>query len=258
LASYFILAYAFAWVLIPLVANISVAFGFLALFAPALAAVVVTVALDGRGGALRLMRDAIRRRGLPIWYLVALALPFVLAGITNLVSRLTGTTPKSFDASVLPISLLLAVLVIGEELGWRGFALPRLQSMFHPLVAAVVLGAIWAAWHIPNALIPGLEYYVTAFPAFAAYVVAISILFTWLYNAARESILVAWVFHGAINTALAVFALEDIVDQFTLNALVFGAAAVVVVIATGGSLGQTGRRGPVIQTMGSPDSRSMP
>jgi membrane protease YdiL (CAAX protease family) len=239
LVSYFILAYAFAWVLVPLVANVSVAFGFLALFAPALAAVAVTAALDGWAGARRLMRDGIRRRGSAIWYLVALLLPFALAGITNLVSRMTGGTPPPFDASVLPISMVLAVLVIGEELGWRGFALPRLQGLTHPLVAAVVLGGIWAAWHLPNALIPGLEYYVTAFPAFAAYVVSISVLFSWLYNSARDSILVAWLFHGAINTALAVFALDEIVDQFTLNALVFGAAAIVVVLATRGSLGRT-------------------
>jgi membrane protease YdiL (CAAX protease family) len=240
LASYFILAYAFAWILIPLVANVSVAFGLLALFAPALAAVVVTAALDGWTGARRLMRDAFRPRGSLIWYVVAIALPFVLAGITNVVSRMTGATPPAFNASVLPISMVLAVLVIGEELGWRGFALPRLQAIAHPLVAAIALGVIWAAWHLPNAMIPGLEHYVTAFPAFLAYVVAITVLFSWLYNSARGSILVAWVFHGAINTALAVFALDDIVDQFTFNALVFGGAALLVVIATRGSL-RTGR-----------------
>ena len=243
LASYFILAFAFAWILIPLVANVSVAFALLALFAPALAAVVVTAALDGWSGARGLMRDAIRPRGSQIWYVVAIALPFILAGITNLVSRSMGDTPPPFNASVLPISMVLAVLAIGEELGWRGYALPRLQAITHPLVAAIALGVIWAAWHLPNAMIPGLEYYVTAFPSFAAYVVAITVLFSWLYNSARDSILVAWVFHGAINTALAVFALDDIVDQFTLNALVFGAAAAVVVIATRGSLGRTGSSG---------------
>jgi uncharacterized protein len=248
LVSYFILAYVFAWILIPLAANVSLAFAFIAIFAPALAAVVVTAALEAGAGVRRLIRNAVRPRGSAIWYVVALVLPFVLAGITNLLNRMAGGTPPALEASALTISMVLAVLVIGEELGWRGFALPRLQAMAHPLVAAIALGVIWAAWHLPNALIPGLEHYVTAFPNFAAYVVAITVLFSWLYNSARGSILIAWVLHGAINTALAVFALDSIVDQFTINALVFGVAALVVVIATRGSLGTGQPRAPQKET----------
>ncbi|HEU5103163.1 MAG TPA: CPBP family intramembrane glutamic endopeptidase [Roseiflexaceae bacterium] len=94
----------------------------------------------------------------------------------------------------------LFFLVIGEELGWRGYALPRLQARYGGLGASLILGILWAAWHLPNQFIPGLEFYGYGFATFALYVVAMTVLFTWLARETHGSVLLAWLFHGAINT----------------------------------------------------------
>jgi membrane protease YdiL (CAAX protease family) len=67
--------------------------------------------------------------------------------------------------------------VVGEELAWRSYALPRLQARFGAVGAGLILGILWAAWHLPNQFIPGLEFYGYGFGAFALYVVAMTVLF---------------------------------------------------------------------------------
>jgi membrane protease YdiL (CAAX protease family) len=132
--------------------------------------------------------------------------------------------------------LILAVLVIGEEIGWRGFALPRLQSRHNNLTASLILGVLWAAWHLPNALIPGLDYYFYAFPAFLIWVVAMTVLFTWLAIHTQGSVLIAWIFHASINTTLAIIFIGDTVRQWWLSAAVYAVAALIIVIVNGPNL----------------------
>jgi uncharacterized protein len=227
LVSYFVLAYALAWILIPLVTKISLGFAFLALFSPAVAALIVTGVSEGRTGIKRLLAKVIQWKVGWTWYVIAIGLPFVLAAVVWWIAGTPSRTPQP-----LSLTLVLAALVIGEEIGWRGFALPRLQERFSPLVSSLILGVLWAAWHLPNALIPGLDYYFYAFPLFLIYVVAMTILFTWLANNTKGSVLIAWIFHAAINASGAVFALGDNVRQWTLSAIVYAVVAVVIVIAT--------------------------
>lgn len=226
LVTYFVLAYALAWILIPLVVSVSLALALLALFAPAIAAIIVTGITEGKVGVKQLLTRAVQWRiGWP-WYAIATLLPFILAG---LVWWIAGTPTRTTQP--LALTLVLAALVIGEELGWRGFALPRLQERFSPLASSLILGVLWAAWHLPNALIPGLGYYFTAFPFFLVYVVAMTVLFTWLASFSKGSVLIAWIFHAAINTSGAFFAIGDNVRQWALSAAVYSVAAIVVVVA---------------------------
>jgi uncharacterized protein len=227
LVSYFVLAYALAWILIPLVTRISLGFAFLALFGPAVAALIVTGITEGRTGVKHLLAKIVQWKVGWGWYVVAIGLPFVLAAAVWWLAGMPPRTPQP-----LSLTLILAALVIGEELGWRGFALPRLQERFSPLVSSLILGALWAAWHLPNALIPGLDYYFYAFPQFLIYVVAMTILFTWLANNTKASVLIAWIFHAAINASGAVFAIGDNVRQWGLSAVVYSVVAIVVIIAT--------------------------
>jgi hypothetical protein len=113
-------------------------------------------------------------------------------------------------------SLIIRTSLIGEG-WWRGFALPRLQTRFNSLTASLILGGLWAAWHLPNSLIPGLEYYLTAFPVFLVYVVSMTVLFTWLANHTRGSVWIAWLFHAAINVPLDSF-IGDNLRQWWLSA----------------------------------------
>jgi len=87
-----------------------------------------------------------------------------------------------------------------EEVGWRGFALPALQTRFDALTASVIIGLVWAAWHLPAFVfeIPG---YTRSFAVYALLVVGISIILTWLYNNTEGSILLAMLLHGGVNAA---------------------------------------------------------
>jgi uncharacterized protein len=227
IVSYFVLAYALAWLLIPLVTKVSLGFAFLALFSPAIAALIVTGVSEGKTGVKHLLAKAVQWNVGWTWYVVAIGLPFVLAA---LVWWFAGTPSRPVQP--LALTLVLAALVIGEEVGWRGFALPILQERFSPLISSLILGVLWAVWHLPNALIPGLDYYFYAFPQFLVYVVAMTILFTWLANNTKGSVLIAWIFHVAINASGAFFAIGDNVRQWTLSGIVYGIVAVVIIIAT--------------------------
>jgi membrane protease YdiL (CAAX protease family) len=228
-AAYFVLAYAFAWGLV-LLTRVSMLFGFLALFGPAAAAIIVTAITDGPTGVRALyQRVAIWRVG-PRWYAVALGLPALLSlGVVGLSLALGAPAEVRFN-ELSPLALILFFLVIGEELGWRGYALPRLQTRYGALGASLILGLLWAGWHLPNQLIPGLEFYSYGFGAFALYVVPMTVLFTWLARETRASVLLAWLFHGAINTLFFLNTALDIVQRWWLSAAVYGVAALIVVL----------------------------
>jgi membrane protease YdiL (CAAX protease family) len=99
--------------------------------------------------------------------------------------------------------MVLALTLVGggqEELGWRGFALPALQERYDALIASVVIGIVWAVWHLPAFAfsIPG---YTGSFALYTLLVVGISIVLTWLYNSSGGSVLLAMLLHGGINAA---------------------------------------------------------
>jgi uncharacterized protein len=100
-----------------------------------------------------------------------------------------------------PLLFLSATLINGpltEEPGWRGFLLPRLQSKYAPLTAVLIVGAIWATWHLPLLLSDPADQR----PAqqFVAMVLAQSVVFAWVYNGTRGSVLLVFLMHGSANT----------------------------------------------------------
>jgi len=239
LVTFFILAYALAWILIPLVVSVSLFFGLLALFVPTFAALVVTAITDGKAGVKNLLRRVVLWRVGFKWYVVAIGLPILLGLIAmGLNTLLTGEAMAIDVQQPLTLTLILAILVLGEEIGWRGFALPRLQTRYNSLVASLILGVLWAACHLPNALIPGLAHYFYAFPAFLIYVVGMTILFTWLSNNTHMSVLLAWIFHAAINIAGAYLFIGEITRQWWLNAAVYMVTALIVIALTTINLGR--------------------
>lgn len=239
LVAFFALAHA-GVLSLALLARISLGFGFLALFTPAAAALIITACVEGRAGVRALLARATIWRVGPHWYLIALGLPAVLSLGASGLSLALGAPADVRFSELSALTLLLFVLVIGEELGWRGFALPRLQARYGPLGASAILGTLWATWHLPNQLIPGLEHYGDGFPAFALYVLPMTVLFTWLANRTGGSVLLAWLFHGAINGLIFVNHALDIVERWWLSAAVYGLAALLVIIAGGlGRIAQT-------------------
>jgi membrane protease YdiL (CAAX protease family) len=184
---------------------------------------------------------------------VVLVLPTLVALVVLGAHLLLGGSFTFQFGDVAVASLVLAVLVVGEEIGWRGYALPRMQARFGSLSAAVLLGALWAAWHLVNVLIPGLEYYGYAFPAFLIYVVSLSVLFAWIANGTGGSLLVAWLFHASVNLSGAIFSIGDQARYLWLGGIAFGVTALIVVLLTGRDLSRNrATRAPMIVTPAEP------
>ncbi len=100
----------------------------------------------------------------------------------------------------------------------------------------MILGVLWAGWHLANATIPGLQYYLYGFPAFLFFVVAQTVLFTWLFNHTRTSMLLAWIFHAWINISNSLFFVGDQMTQWWLVGTGFALVAIVVLLVEGPNL----------------------
>jgi membrane protease YdiL (CAAX protease family) len=139
------------------------------------------------------------------WYVVALAIPaLVMLAAFFLWQAMGGpalTTPPPagawFSIPILIVALLIPALF--EEAGWRGVALPRLQGRFGWLAASLVVGVAWGVWHAPIWFIPEAGFGSLPFPVFMLFTMALSVLFTWLYNSTGGSVLLPALAHAAIN-----------------------------------------------------------
>jgi len=196
---YFLLAYVFAWAFAPLIA-ISPVYGLPALFAPALAGIIVSGLTGGRTQVSLLLRKLKVWRVKLVWYLVALGLPIVISSLASIPGRFFNAEATFEFALLTPLSLVVFVLVVGEELGWRGYAQSELEKRYSPLVAAIILGILWGFWHLPNFFIPGLPHYEIPLPAFVMYTTGLSILAAWLLKHTRGSVLLTTLLHGSTNT----------------------------------------------------------
>ena len=175
----------------------------LGVFAPALVAIAVTGRLDGREGVRPLLRGVttwrvpLRWYGFAVGYIAGIKL--AAAGIERL---FTGSWPAFGHER--PVILLIATALsapvqIGEELGWRGFALPRLADRMGLRWASVVLGVIWAAWHLPQFSLVSADTYHQSFPIWSVEVVALSVAMAWLYGRTHGSVLLTMIMHAAVN-----------------------------------------------------------
>jgi len=252
---YFFIAYAFSWItFIPFVLAawgiISGDFTFifyLHTFGPAFAAIIMSSVTEGKAGLLSLGRRITQWRAGWQWYL------FILVGIPALavfgtiiqpgtLASFQGLSPVFLgNYAVSFVAMLILGGPLGEEPGWRGFALPRMQPRYGPLWGTLLLGVLWCFWHLADFLTPSHGGFLTNFPIFLVNVLAMAILFTWVFNHTRGSILIALLLHASVNTSsIALNSLFLAVDQ-TSNDLAmligFGVPALLIVILTRGRLG---------------------
>jgi membrane protease YdiL (CAAX protease family) len=129
---------------------------------------------------------------------------------------------------------LLFVLVVGEELGWRGYALPLLLEKRSAVSASLILGLIWGVWHLPTFVIPGTPQYGLPFAAFVLLTIEYSILMTWVFLHTHGSVLIATLFHGAINLSQGFFlgGIEGS-SRYWLLSIVYGVAALTAAVVLG-------------------------
>ncbi len=185
--------------------------GLLWYFGPCLAALIVAQIVRVDGGARGLLRRWRLWRVNWVWYAFIVGYPLVLhLAVVGLDRLLGGPVPVFFQAAGVPGGNTLLTLVglfifqvlvrgLGEETGWRGFALPHLQRRYPALQASVLLGLVWALWHFHPANLPVLLSYTGFFSALN--IVFTTVIFTWLYQHTRGSLLIAGLFHAFLNLA---------------------------------------------------------
>jgi len=168
----------------------------LAVYAPGIAGVLLVLWKSGLQGLGSFLRRLTLWRAPIVWWL------FLLVGIPAVVysgAALKGTISDPFQFSSWPEALgaLAFALVLGpiEEFGWRGLALPLLQRRFAPVWAGLILGAIWAIWHIPSLLMSGMPQSTWSVGPYFLGIIAISVILTPLFNASRGSLLIAVLYH---------------------------------------------------------------
>jgi membrane protease YdiL (CAAX protease family) len=256
LVTFFALVFALLLASLPLAAVVPALGPFILVLLPALSAIVVCAVSDGKSGVKALLRRlGIWRIDLR-WYVVALGLPAVISFIAmSLAIPLGSPVVERSSSTIFFLSPMLFVLAIGEELGWRGFALSRLMESRSALSASLILGAVWAVFHWPLFL-PGQMLAVegTSILTHSPTVIVLAILYTWIYQHTRGSVLMAVLFHGAFNTFNPIFLGR--VDQTLgawLSLALWGITALIVVISFGPNLGskptaQIKHETPAIQT----------
>jgi membrane protease YdiL (CAAX protease family) len=220
LAAFFALAYALSWSwAIPLAAvHLVVRQGqgwpthFPALLGPAIAAVVVTAWTMGRPGVRDLLARIARWR-VPIrWWLVAVS-PAAFLGVALIMMAATGTALPSLAgfgrfsgtpaAGVAGVLLLIFAGALGEETGWRGYALPQLQRRFTPLASSLILAVLWFGWHLPQFFLIASYRHLGAagYAGLFAGLACGAVILTWLYNRSGGSILLVAIWHALYNLA---------------------------------------------------------
>jgi uncharacterized protein len=206
---------------------------------PALAALIITGIIGGWAGTKALLLRLAQWRARPRWYAVVLLVPVVIWGPTVMLNVLLGAPVPALaqlDWSSLALGFLIFLVnplagPLGEEPGWRGFALPHLQSKWSALVASLILSVFWAGWHLPLILSGP-----TPWPLLLS-VIPLAILFTWVYNGTNGSLFMALVFHASYDAlgefVYPLFTGPDLLRNYVLMAIMASVVALLVVIATG-------------------------
>src|SRR3712207_6444337 len=211
---YVLVAFAFTWFFWllailearGLISSLPVPAMFFGSFGPMVAAVVITAQESGRAGLRSLLSRSMRWRVAPFWYGVALLGPIVVQLVAMALHVVLGGQPPDLSAmvGVLPTVLVSFVYMliqvgIGEEVGWRGYALPKLQAGYSALLSSVVLGVIWTLWHLPLFFNPATGYSITPFWVFLIFMLPVSILITWVFNSTAGSVPIIMILHALLK-----------------------------------------------------------
>jgi membrane protease YdiL (CAAX protease family) len=266
LVFYFLIAYAGAWLVeVPVALSetgtgllpftiprpvIALALAVATFVGPTLSAFVMTGMIEGRIGIRRLLRRYVLWRVGLRWYLfVLLAIPAIeLLGAIVVPGALASFQPLTLSLVLTyPVAFVSTFILggpLGEEPGWRGFALPRLQPLHGPLLGSLILGVLWACWHLPlfwsgvwtPPTLPNIVMFILM-------ITSLTIIMTWVFNNAKGSLLITMLMHASFNTfanriEAPLFPAPILNEYGLLPVLIgFGATALVLIVVTRGRLG---------------------
>src|SRR5215472_9612853 len=209
--------------------------------APTLAALFVAGLYPGAGGGRSIFRQVRIWRVGPVWYALALVGPSVLFLAAEAFNAVRNGEPPA-HWMILPsfsgpggLYFVIFGSLFAEEPGWRGFAQPRLQARYGALVASVVVGLLWSAWHLWYVILPDGLSNVTRTDAVATYIRLIStaIVYAWMYNSTNGSLFIAMLAHLGHNLAASLIPTPaDGGRQHLIIALTYLVVAIVVVLMT--------------------------
>jgi uncharacterized protein len=250
LIAFFLLAFALSWIFwLPLVflrdtipATQGLVLLILGSSVPSLLAIVLTAIVLGRESLRKLLGRLLIWRVDPRWYLVVVLGPAALAGGMVVFNAFVGGPALSFSTSLLlgvVIPLAFSIFpgsALGEEIGWRGYALPRLQAGRSALSASLILGVIWAFYHLPLSFTGQAFRSPRILVPFVISTIALSVILTWVYNTTGGSLLLVVLLHATANLPLTLL-LEPLGGRamlpFSLFVGLMVVAAIVVVVVAG-------------------------
>jgi uncharacterized protein len=247
--TFFVLTYVFTWAIeSPLVfltdsvtATQGLVLVILASNVPSAVAIVLTAIVLGRGALRKLLGRLLIWRVSLFWYLVVFLGPVALTGGVVGLNTLMGGPALSLGMTLVGATIFFAFSVVpgsalGEEIGWRGYVLPRLQSRMSALSAALLIAPIWGLWHLPLWLTGDPVKTPTFYVAFFAAVFPMSVLLTWVYNSTGGSLLMVVILHATVNLPVTLV-IDDLGTRGRVPSLLyFGllvVAAIVVVMVAG-------------------------
>lgn len=265
LRSFFFMAYAFSWImLIPFILSqwniLPDTKGFQVFFVlnpfagPTLSAYIMSRITGGKDAWINIRKRFRRfKAGWIMYGIILIGIPLMmLFGIIIFPGALASFKgfPPAFPAAYILsfIAIFFGGGPLGEEIGWRGFALPRMQERYGALRSTLLLGGLWTFWHLPHFLTtaqrggPGssLSIFYINLPIFFLLVMSITVIMTWVFNRTKESLFIAILLHTSINTFSLVVSLfpAQVVVSTDLTIMVgLSVPAIAILIFTRGKLG---------------------
>lgn len=238
IVSFVLLAFAITWIaFIPFYQASGEAIAWFT-FGPFVSALVISAILGGWPKVRALLASVVKWRVPPVWYLVAVGMPLAVQLLAIWFNPMFGSAPPNWAnvPSIAEIAVMVALLLVfsgplGEEPGWRGFALPLLLGERGALNASLVLGLIWTAWHLPLVLLN--DYSISS----ALNVMAAAVVFTWLYQNSAGSVLPAILMHTSHQNSVRflgrVFEGRDAIQHQWIGLMLWIAFALAIVAIYG-------------------------
>ena len=173
---------------------------------PTFAAIIVTLLQYGKRGPDYLFKQYNPRKTPWPWFPVSILLPLGIAVFTIALwipFNNTYSLNKNDLAQFFPLLISNFAINMWEEIGWRGYATPTLQRKYSALITSLIVGVVWALWHWPFFAVLNSQMapnYHNSYPLFMIFTIFSSIIYTWLYNSSKSSLLVVSLFHATTNT----------------------------------------------------------